>query len=192
MYGSYLQKAAETYRLLADDPVYPALFEQIADALRETLENGGKILLAGNGGSAADSQHLAGELVVRFRKTRRALPAIALTVDTSVLTAALNDCGVEVVFSRQVEALGRRGDLLWAFSTSGNSRNIVVACETARNIGMRVVCFTGSEGGALAELADFCFRAPSRVTSHVQECHIAAGHMLCGVTEDYFSDKPEA
>ncbi len=175
----YLATVGETMKRLTEDPVYPPLFEEIARLLSATLANGGKVLLAGNGGSAADCQHLAGELVVRFRSDRPALPALALTVDTSVLTACLNDFGPEPIFSRQVEAFGKEGDILWVFSTSGNSRNILAACEAARQKGMRIVGFTGQRGGALPGRSDLCFRAPSDVTSHIQECHIAVGHMLC-------------
>ncbi len=183
MITSYLKLAAATVDSLARDESYPALFEKIADLLCSTLKNGGKVLFAGNGGSAADCQHLAGELVVRFRMDRPALPAIALTVDTSVMTACLNDYGPEPFFSRQVEALGRPGDVLWAFSTSGNSKNILKACEAARAGGLKIVGFTGQKGGALPSLVDLCFQAPSDITSHVQECHILAGHMLCDVIE---------
>lgn len=181
---TYLAKTADALRRLADDRECERLLAQAADLLSDTLAAGGKILFAGNGGSAADCQHLAGELVVRFRMDRAALPAIALTVDTSVLTAALNDYGPGPVFSRQVEALGRPGDVFWAFSTSGTSGNILLACEAARRVGMRVLGFTGMGGGALPPLCDLCFRAPSDVTSHIQECHIAAGHMLCGIVEE--------
>lgn len=180
---SYLGRTAQTLAALAADPAAPALFSSMADLLWQSLSAGGKVLLCGNGGSAADCQHLAGELVVRFRKDRPALPGIALTVDTSVLTAALNDYGPTPVFARQVEALGRPGDVLWAFSTSGNSANILAAVEAARRVGMRVIGFTAANGGKLAPLCDFCFRAPSEVTSHAQECHITAGHMLCDELE---------
>ncbi len=186
---SYLSISAETLRRLSQDAGYETLFRKTADLLIDALAQGGKILCCGNGGSAADCQHLCGEMVVRFRMDRKGLPAIALTVDTSVLTAALNDYGPDPVFSRQVEALGRAGDVLWAFSTSGNSRNILLACETARANGMKILGFTGSGGGKLASVSDICFQAPSDVTSHIQECHIAAGHMLCGIVEEYFAGK---
>lgn len=184
MSTAYLTQAAETLRLLAEDRDFPALFEKMAELLCSTLKNGNKILFAGNGGSAADCQHLAGELVVRFRADRPALPGIALTVDTSVLTACMNDYGPEPLFARQVEALGKPGDVLWAFSTSGNSRNILSACEAARAAGLKILGFTSSRGGALTELSDLCFQAPSPVTSHAQECHIVVGHMLCLAIEE--------
>lgn len=184
MISSYLKSASETYRLLAESDEYPRLFETLAQTLCETLERRGKVLLAGNGGSAADCQHIAGELVVRFRKNRPGLPAIALTVDTSVLTACLNDFGPDPVFARQVEALGAAGDIFWALSTSGNSANILVACEAARDRGMRIIGFSGGGGGKLPGLCDYCFLAPSDVTSHIQECHIAVAHMLCLEVEE--------
>ncbi len=183
MIRGYLQTSAATLAALATNEDCLSVLESMAALLCKTLHKGGKVLFCGNGGSAADCQHLAGELVVRFRMDRPALPGIALTVDSSVLTACLNDYGPEPVFSRQVEALGKPGDVLWAFSTSGSSANILRACETARKGGMRVIGFTGQAGGMLAGLCDYCFRAPSTITSHVQECHIAAGHMLCEVIE---------
>ena len=183
MIGAYLAEFCRTARLLAEGEEYPQRIEGMADVLCSALLGGNKILLAGNGGSAADCQHLAGELVVRFRRDRKGLPAIALTVDTSVLTACLNDFGPDWVFSRQVEALGRPGDILWAISTSGNSPNILAACRAARKLSLRVLGFTGCAGGQLAPLADIAFRAPSDATSHAQECHIAVGHLLCLLIE---------
>ncbi len=184
MPAEYLAIVRDTMRRLAEDPQYPPLFEEIAVLLSATFERGGKILFAGNGGSAADCQHLAGELVVRFRMNRKALPAIALTVDTSVLTACLNDFGPEPVFARQVEALGRPGDVFWTFSTSGQSANILAAARAAKDLGMTVLAFSGGDGGRLRALADLCFLAPSAVTSHIQECHMAVGHMLCLLIEE--------
>ena len=186
---TYLAETRATMERLARMAEEDGIFEKMAELLCSTLAAGGKILFAGNGGSAADCQHLAGELVVRFRKDRRALPGIALTVDTSVLTACLNDFGPEPVFARQIEALGRQGDVLWVFSTSGTSANILAACAAARDMGMPVLGFTGGKGGVLAEMSDLCFIAPSPVTSHIQECHIAVGHMLCvEIEERLFGD----
>ncbi len=156
----------------------PAL-EAIARAMAAALRNGGKILWCGNGGSAADSQHMAAEIVGRFRRERRGLPSIALTTDTSILTAVANDYGFETVFARQVEALGARGDVLAGFSTSGNSRNVIAALEAARTIGLVTVAFTGSGGGKMAALADHLFAVDSRDTARIQEAHILAGHMIC-------------
>lgn len=179
MIAEYFAQSRNAIAALAENPDNEAFFKKVQTMLCDCLKGGGKILFAGNGGSAADCQHLAGELVVRFRKNRAALPGIALTVDSSVLTACLNDFGAEPIFARQVEALGREGDVLWAFSTSGKSPNILAACTAAKAIGMTVLGFTGGTGGELPGLCDLCFIAPSDVTSHIQECHIAAGHMLC-------------
>jgi D-sedoheptulose 7-phosphate isomerase len=183
MIRDYLEKTLEAVGALARDAVLRERIGGIGEVLCGAFRAGNKVLLAGNGGSAADCQHIAGELVVRFRSDRAALPALALTVDTSVLTACLNDFGPGPVFSRQVEALGREGDVFWAFSTSGNSANILAACRAAKGRGMTVVGFTGGGGGELAVLADHCFIAPSGVTSHIQECHITVGHLLCLIVE---------
>ena len=156
----------------------PAL-EAIARAMSSALHAGGKILWCGNGGSAADSQHFAAEIVGRFKRERRGLPSIALTTDTSILTSIANDYGYEAVFARQVEALGAPGDILAGISTSGNSRNVIAALETARSHGLVTVAFTGEDGGKLAPLADYLFAAASRDTARIQEAHSLAGHMIC-------------
>ena len=155
------------------------VLEAIALAMIATLRSGGKILWCGNGGSASDSQHLAAELVGRFRRERRGLPSVALTTDTSILTAVANDYGYVAVFSRQVEALGIPGDLLVGISTSGNSPNVIAALEAAHASGMVTVAFTGEGGGKMAGLADHLFVVASRDTARIQEMHILAGHMLC-------------
>ena len=151
----------------------------IAEAMHATLRNGGKILFCGNGGSAADSQHLAAEFVGRFRRERAGLPAIALTTDTSILTAVANDYGFELVFARQIEAIARRGDMLVGISTSGNSPNVVAAMEKSREMGLVTVAFTGSGGGKMARTADHLLAISASETARVQETHILAGHMLC-------------
>jgi D-sedoheptulose 7-phosphate isomerase len=156
----------------------PAL-QAIAMAMTATLSSEHKILWCGNGGSAADSQHLSAELVGRFRHDRRGLASIALTTDSSILTSVANDYGYEAVFSRQVEALGEPGDLLVAISTSGNSRNVLAALESARALGVVTVAFTGAGGGKMFSLADHLFEVASRDTARIQEAHILAGHMLC-------------
>lgn len=154
-----------------------------AAAIAGCFRRGGKVLLFGNGGSAADAQHLAAELVGRFSTDRRALPAIALTTDTSTLTAVANDLGFERVFARQIEALGRRGDVAFAISTSGGSANVLAAVETARVHGLRVVALTGGDGGALAEAADVAIVVPSESTPRIQECHLALEHAICEAVE---------
>jgi D-sedoheptulose 7-phosphate isomerase len=155
------------------------VLQAIALAMTATLRAGGKILWCGNGGSAGDSQHLASEIVGRFRRERRGLASVALTTDTSLLTSVANDYGFEAIFSRQVEALGNPGDVLVGISTSGNSRNVIAALETAHTQGLITVAFTGAGGDKLAALADHLFAVPSRDTARIQEAHILAGHMLC-------------
>lgn len=155
------------------------LLEEIGRTMAAALHRGNQVLWCGNGGSAGDSQHLAAEIVGRFRRERRGLPSIALTTDTSILTAVANDYGYEAVFSRQVEAMGRPGDLLVGISTSGNSRNVIAALETAKLHGLLTVAFTGQGGGLAGALADYVFAVDSRDTARIQEAHILAGHMLC-------------
>lgn len=178
--------------LLNDMAADKSLHELVVRAVTvsvQALERGNKLMFAGNGGSAADAQHWAGELVSRFNFDRPGLAAIALTTDTSILTAIGNDYGYDYVFARQVEALGREGDLLFAISTSGNSRNIVRAIEAARKAGITVVGFTGRSGGAMAELCDICFRMPSDETPKIQEGHEFLGHLVCGLIEsEIFGD----
>lgn len=151
--------------------------------VRTALEKGRKILICGNGGSAADSQHMAAEFVGRFVKERQSLPALALTVDTSLLTAVGNDYGFDCVFSRQVEGLGQEGDVLIAISTSGNSANVVKAVKTAKEKGIYVITLTGENGGILAKEADLCLAVPSQVTARIQEMHIMIIHMICEIAE---------
>jgi D-sedoheptulose 7-phosphate isomerase len=156
----------------------------IAKAVITCLKKGGKVMLAGNGGSAADSQHLAAELVGRFQKNRKALAAVALTTDTSLITAVANDFGFENIFSRQVEALARKNDLLVAISTSGNSPNVIAAVKSAKRLKIKTVAFTGCDGGRLAKLADISLIVPSHNTARVQEAHITVGHAICQLVED--------
>jgi D-sedoheptulose 7-phosphate isomerase len=160
---------------------------EIAEAarlVRETLENGGKLMFCGNGGSAADAQHMATEYVVRYMKNRRALPAIALTTDTSLLTAAGNDLGFEEIFARQVEALGRRGDLLIVHSTSGNSPNVLRAAESARERGIAVLALAAKDGGALRQVADHTVLVPAERTDRAQEVHLCIQHLICEMVEE--------
>ncbi len=168
------------------------VIEAAAELLINTLQQGGKILLCGNGGSAADCQHIAAEFVVRYEKKRRALAAIALTTDSSILTAHANDFDFETVFSRQVEALGNSNDCLIAISTSGNSKNVLKAAIAARNKGMAVIALTGASGGMIRAQATLTVLVPSRVTARIQEAHILIGHYWCGAVEERLSvsDKP--
>lgn len=156
----------------------------IAQALARTVLAGGKILICGNGGSAADSQHIAGELVGRFKKERRAIAAVALTTDTSILTCLGNDYGFDFVFERQVEALGRQGDVLIAISTSGSSPNVLNAAIKARETGLTVIGFFGRAGGPILKHCDLAFLAPETDTPRVQEMHMLAAHMICELVED--------
>lgn len=154
-----------------------------ARLIAETLAAGGKVLLCGNGGSAADSQHIAAEFVNRFAMERPALAAIALTTDTSTLTAIANDYSFDDVFARQVMALGRPGDLCWAISTSGRSPNVLLAADAACRLGIKVLAFTGGAGLPLSEKADICFTVKSPHTPRIQEAHITAAHILCELSE---------
>lgn len=160
--------------------------ERMGLLLVEALRRGGKILLCGNGGSAADAQHIAAEMVGRFNHSRPGLPALALTTDTSVLTSVANDFGYEHVFSRQVEALGREGDVLVGLSTSGNSRNVLVAMHRAREMGLLTVAMLGGDGGALRAVAEHALVVPSNATPVIQECHIMLGHIWCGMVDEAF------
>jgi len=156
---------------------------QIAETIIDCLNSGGKVLLCGNGGSAADAQHLAGELVGRFARERKALPAIALNTNTSVLTAVANDIGFENVFSRQVEALAGKHDVLIGLSTSGASANVLKAFEAARKIGCRTIAFTGRSSAKVKPATDICLPVPSDVTWRIQEAHITLGHIVCDLVE---------
>lgn len=156
---------------------------QMAEMLIDCLRGGGKALFCGNGGSAADAQHLAGELVGKFARDRRALPAIALTANSSIVTAVGNDYGFQHVFARQVEALAARGDVLVGLSTSGNAANVLEAMEAARTIGACRIGFTGGDGGKLKSAVELCLVVPSEKTWRIQEAHITVGHILCDLVE---------
>jgi D-sedoheptulose 7-phosphate isomerase len=153
------------------------------ELLVSALKAGNKVMICGNGGSAADSQHFAAELVGRFEQERRGLPAIALTTDTSILTAIGNDYGYDTIFARQVEALGKAGDVLIGISTSGNSSNIILAVESAKNIGVRTIGLLGRDGGKLAALVDAAVIVPHSVTARIQEAHIFIIHFWCALIE---------
>ena len=161
---------------------------QAADRIWAALQGGGAVFFCGNGGSAADAQHLATELVGRYLKDRPALRAIALTVDTSALTAIANDYGFDHVFARQLRGLARTGDVLVALSTSGHSINVVAAIDAARDLGVTTIGLTGADGGRMVEACDLCIRVPSTKTPRIQEMHIAVGHMVCELVERRFVD----
>ena len=176
-------KALENFQRMAADAALRTQLLQAVELCTRSLRDGGKILFAGNGGSAADAQHWAGELVSRFYYDRPGLPAIALTTDSSILTAIGNDYGFDYVFARQVEALGRDADVLVAISTSGRSPNILRAIHAARDRGLRTIGFTGQSGGGMADLCDTCFLIPSGETPRIQEGHEFLGHLLCALVE---------
>ncbi len=165
-----------------------ATIEEVAGALYALFENGGKVLICGNGGSASDAQHIAAELVGRFVAVRRALPAIALTTDTSILTAVSNDFGFETIFSRQVEALGCKGDMLIGLSTSGNSENVIQALKCAKAKGMKTFGLLGADGGRCLPYCDSAIVVGSAEAARVQEVHILIGHILCAETERLISN----
>ncbi|MDD5617751.1 MAG: D-sedoheptulose 7-phosphate isomerase [Candidatus Omnitrophica bacterium] len=158
--------------------------QKIAELCIKTLQGNGKIILCGNGGSAADSQHLAAELVVRFKKDRKAIAAIALTTNTSIITAIGNDYGYEKVFSRQLEALANKNDLLIAISTSGKAKNVAEAIKKAKEMGIKTVALTGETGKEFAKSCDLSIIVPSTNTARIQESHICIGHILCEIIED--------
>jgi D-sedoheptulose 7-phosphate isomerase len=179
----HLVRSQEALTRAVNSPEFVASIVAAADAVRRALAAGGKLLIAGNGGSAADAQHIAAELVGRYKRERAAMPAIALTTDTSALTAIGNDYGFEAIFARQVEALGRPGDVLMAISTSGRSPNILRALEAARDGKLVRIGLTGEKGGELSRLCDITVAAPSSETALVQQLHIAAGHAICDCLE---------
>ena len=168
-------------KLMASD--LPEKLEKCAEIVEKALKEGHKVLFCGNGGSAADSQHLAAEFVGRFQKERKGLPAIALTVDTSILTAIANDYGYETVFARQVQALGEAGDVLVGISTSGNSQNVLLAIKEAKKKGITCIGMTAEGGGKMAEECDICLAVPAKVTARAQEMHILMGHILCELVD---------
>jgi D-sedoheptulose 7-phosphate isomerase len=157
----------------------------VAQAVCGALEGGNKVLLYGNGGSAADAQHIAAEFIGRFQRDRRPLPAIALTTDSSILTSIGNDYGYDQVFQRQMSALGARGDIAVAISTSGNSPNVLVATKTAHEMGLVTVGLTGCDGGRLGAIVDFHLNVPHRLTCRVQEVHIMVGHLICDLIDGH-------
>jgi D-sedoheptulose 7-phosphate isomerase len=183
-YIDYLkgEHAAHMAMFNALEPLFP-LISEVGIAMQSCIKNGGKILLMGNGGSAADSQHIAAEIVGRFKKERKGLPAIALTTDTSIITSVGNDYGYDYIFARQIEGLCRAEDLVIGITTSGNSKNVVNAIMAANEVGATTVGFTGGSGGKLNELCLYNIVVPSDVTARIQEAHIFIGHSLCEILE---------
>ncbi len=189
---SKIQASIALKEALLEDAALLATLEQMVGLGVQCFRSGGKLLFCGNGGSAADAQHLAAELSGRFYKNRAPLYAEALHVNTSYLTAVANDYGYEESFARMVRAAGRSGDVLVAMSTSGNSPNILKAAEAARSLGMQVVAFTGRSGGKLAAKADLLLAVPSEDTPRIQECHILLGHIWCEMLEELLFPSGEA
>ena len=180
----FLYESAEVKKAVAD-----TLSNKINDAVnlaRAALKDGGKILLMGNGGSAGDAQHIAAEFIGRYKKERRPVAALALTVDSSILTCVGNDYGYEQVFARQVEGLGKKEDLIFAISTSGNSENVVLAVEKAREMGIKTIGLLGRQGGKLKDKVDLAIVVPSNDTARIQEAHITIGHIICELLDEEF------
>jgi D-sedoheptulose 7-phosphate isomerase len=181
--ATYFRDSVATLQRAAGDEKLRQAIRTIADLIETIFRSGNKLMIAGNGGSAADAQHIAGEFLSRLNFDRTPLPAIALSTDTSVLTAVGNDYGFEHVFERQVRGLGKRGDGLLAISTSGRSPNILAALRAARELGIMTMGFAGLEGGAMKDFCDICLCAPARETPLIQQIHITAAHIVCTLVE---------
>ena len=184
----HIAEAIETHKKMTADFEKDGIetIAAIAETITTVLQQGGTVYLCGNGGSAADAQHIAGELVGRFTRERKALAAVAFSTDTSVLTCIANDYSYEKVFARQAEALVRKGDILWAFSTSGTSANVIAAVQVAQEKDARVIAFTGRNGSKLEQIADICFCADAESTARSQEIHQLAYHIICDLVERGF------
>lgn len=181
-----IQQSIDVKKLLLSDENIINILSSCVDEIVAAFKNGNKVLFCGNGGSAADAQHLAAEFSGRFYTDREALPAEALHVNTSYLTAVANDYSYDVVYSRIIKGIGKKGDVLVGLSTSGNSGNIVKAFETAREKGMKTIGFTGSAGGKMKELSDYLLNVPSNDTPRIQESHIMLGHIICQLVEEQY------
>jgi len=183
---SELQKSIATMTAIMEDEQLADSVIRAAQVTSDAMKRGNKLMVAGNGGSAADSQHLVAEFVSRLTVDRPALPAIALTTDTSILTAIGNDYSYENVFERQIEAIGRPGDVFLGISTSGNAKNVLKALRFCARIGITTLGFIGNEGGAMRALCDISVVVPSNVTMHIQECQLALEHILCMMVERFY------
>jgi len=179
-----LQESCDVKQKVINDDRLLKIIQDVTTACIYALKNGNKLLFAGNGGSASDSQHIAAELVGRFEKDRNALPALALTTNSSQLTAISNDYGYDNVFQRQVQALAKSGDVFFGLSTSGNSKNVVNAVEQCKQLNVISVAMTGESGGKLQALSDYCINVPSGNTARIQEVHITIGHIICLAIEE--------
>ncbi|MBN1974282.1 MAG: SIS domain-containing protein [Sedimentisphaerales bacterium] len=185
-----ITESVESHRKMTDEFLKSGIekIAAISEIIIESLEHNGTIYICGNGGSAADAQHIASELVGRFQRERKGLAAVALTTDTSIMTSVANDYTFEHIFSRQVQALAEHGDILWTFSTSGTSPNILAAAKLAKEIGATVLAFTGRSGSELENIADICFCADSNTTARSQEIHQLAYHIICDLVEKHFTN----
>ena len=182
MISKTLLEISQSFRNLSEN--YSVSIQQAADLMVETLKNKKKIFFCGNGGSAADSQHLAAELIGRYRKNRKPIPAIALTTDTSIITAVANDFSYEEIFSRQLEALSESDDVLYAISTSGKSKNVIAALKLAKQKNIKTIALTGEGGGDMKDNCDILIAVPSTRPDRIQEMHIAIGQIICEIIED--------
>lgn len=178
-----IEKSINAFTSIRNNEALLSTAETCVEEICSALNNKNKVLLAGNGGSAADAQHIAGEFVSRFNYDRPGLAAFALTVDTSILTAIGNDYGYDKLFARQIQATSQPGDIFWAYSTSGKSANIIAAMKTAKELGLKVIGFTGKNGWIHPELCDFSIEIPSTETPKIQEGHLLLGHIICGLVE---------
>jgi D-sedoheptulose 7-phosphate isomerase len=183
---NYIEESIEVKNKILQSKEILDKLSLIIVKINECFQQGNKILIAGNGGSAADAQHFAGEIVGRFKKERSGYPAIALTTDSSVLTSWANDYSFDTVFSRQLEALGKKGDIFFGISTSGNSKNIIEGVKKAKELGIIIICLLGKDGGVLKDLADFSIIIPSNNTPRIQESHIMLIHIICEEVEKNF------
>ena len=179
-----IEESLKIKQLILEDEKFQSMISKASSVCCEALRSNNKIFFAGNGGSAADAQHLAGELVNRFGFERPGLAAIALTTDTSIITSISNDYGFDMLFSRQIQALGRQGDVFIALSTSGNSANIINGINESKKTGIKTIGLTGSTGGKMDSLCDICLKVPSDQTPRIQEAHILIGHILCSIIEN--------
>lgn len=183
-----LEESINVKKLILKDSHLLSLIEEIADSIKESLLKGNKIIFAGNGGSFADSIHLAAEFISRFAFDRKPLSALALGGNSSIVTSVGNDYGFEEVFSRELDALARKGDVFIGISTSGNSKNIIRVVQEALDKGLKVYCFTGNKGGNVAKICK-CLRVPSDITARIQEAHITIGHIICEIVESQVFNK---
>lgn len=187
-----LAQSISTFQATLADPQIAETVVTIAELTAKSMKAGGKLMVAGNGGSAADAQHLVAEFVVRLVENRPALRAVALTTDSSIMTAAGNDFNFDCIFARQVEALGRPGDVFLGISTSGNSRNIIQAMQQSKEMNITTVGFTGNGGGKMRDLCDHNVIIPSNVTMNIQECHLSLEHIFCLLVERFYFEEQKA